>query len=171
MKESAADIQQYLNIIQGDFLKKNQEKDSINENHTINLGVATGGANVGSKYIFDNGLRWLKVLDESDQFWIVEHGFLEYDADSRELLSKHDLARMISRGEMVFEEIEELDGFLLETPNDEDGSFNIFMEKVDKFLLVNYQLESQFMDYDWSFAFDKGLTPFQAVEEAVLLEG
>jgi len=166
MKESAADIQKYLNVIQGDFGKEEQ----LDENQIINLGVATGGASLGYRYSFENGVRWLQIIEESDQFWLVEHGYIEYEADTRELLSKHDLARMISRGEMVFEEIEDFDDDLLLECVD-DNEFDVFMEKVDKYLLVNYRLETQFMEYDWKEAFDKGLPPNQAVEEAVLLEG
>lgn len=166
MKESSADIQQYLKVIQGNF----GEKEQLDENHIINLGVATGGAELGDRYSFENGLRWLQIIEESDQFWLIEHGYVEYEADTRELLSKHDLARMISRGEMVFEKFEEFDDdLLLESFNNDE--FDIFMESVDKYLLVNYQIESQFIGYSWKEAFERGLSPNQAVEEAILLEG
>lgn len=163
MTESAADIQKYLNVIEGDF----GNKQKVQEGQSIDLGISTGGADIGSRYLFENGLRWLEILQESNQFWVVEHGYIEHDADTQELLSKYDLTRMINLGEMMLDDIQS-DDLLLESSI--DSEFNIFMEKVDKYLLVNYQMDSQHFNFDWRVLFEDGLTPTQAAEWVILEE-
>ena len=164
MKESAADIQKYLDILQGNL---RQPKKQINEHKIVDLGVATGGVEVGQTYTFDNGVRWANILNEENEHWLIEYGFIEHSADSQEYISKHDMAVMVGRGEMILHEKEDV---LLE--NDEKNSgFEIFMERVNRYLLLNYDSESDNFSFDWNKAYESGLSPHEAADEAYILKG
>lgn len=167
MKESAADIQKYLDIIEG---KDDDKPTSDPEIQIVNLGSATGGAFVGNTYIFENGVRWATIVDEESNYWIVEHGLLEYEADSRDYISKHDFTQMISCGEMELYECDEPDDILTESLDDDDG-YCVFMERVNRYLLINAQMESEEFSYDWFNAFQAGLSPIDAADEAIITEG
>jgi len=166
MTGSSDDIQKYLNIIEGNF----PINESKNENLTIKLGMSTAGAEVGQLYIYDNGLRWTKLVEEADNHWGIEHGYLEYEADSTEYISKYDMTEMIRSGEMtLLENIQDEDVILEELITLDDG-FDDFMNGVERYLLVNEGRESFDFDYNWSNAWSEGKTPLESAEEAILLE-
>ncbi len=161
MKESAADIIKYKDIIDG------TPKNTLPENE-IHLGIDTQGVLVGETYLFDNGIRWATVVEEVDDHWLIESGLIEYAAEIEQYISKHEISTMIRSGEMVLEEIQEDD--ILAESCDDDNEFNAYMEKVDRYLLVNYMTESQDLDYAWKVAWAEGKQPAEASEEA-LIEG
>lgn len=162
------DIQGYLNIIEGKFP---DNKESATDT-SVDFGVATAGAVPGNMYIFDNGLRWTKILQEDEDYWQIEHGFLEYNADSVEYISKYDMTEMIRSGDMVLtENREEKSEILEESLSLDDGpEFDIFMEKVERYLFINEDRDVDEYDYDWNSAWSDGKTPVDAAEEAILLE-
>ena len=168
MTGGGTDIQEYLNIIEGNFPAKNESGTST----PIDLGVATAGASIGQMYFYDNGLRWAKIISEEDNFWQIEHGFLEYNADSVDYISKYDMTDMIRSGDMILNEnitepteiLEE--SFILDDLSDLD----IFMEKVEHYLFKNENREIDEYNYDWKAAWSEGKTAVEAAEEAILLE-
>jgi len=163
MSESSADIVKYLNIIEG----KNNQDINISNNE-IFLGIPTEGAEINKTYIFENGLRWLKIIDEQEDLWLVETGLIEYDNDSVEYISKHDLSTMIKNGTMILKE--EIKTNLTESkfsPSD-NLEFDIFMESVNRYLLLNYNKESNELNYPWKIAWAENKLPFEAAEEAIM---
>ena len=162
MPESSADIQKYSNIISGEFSKESPKEDDI-----IDLVISTSGAQLNESYMFNNGTRWAKLIKDEGVSWLIECGFLEYDADVRELISKHNFAKLIKRNEMVLvEEIKEDNDELLESIDDD--VFDDFMDKVDRYLLVNEGTESQNYEFDWKEANKDGMSPIEAAEEAII---
>ena len=146
------DIKGYLNIIEGKFpVAQDDSSDS-----SIYLGVSIAGVEQGNVYIYDNGLRWAKILQEDDNFWSFEHGFLEYGADSVGYISKNDMTDMIRSGEMLLEKKQK------NTPN-------IFLEKVERYLFINEEKDYDDYTYDWNDAWSTGKSPVDAAEEAILL--
>jgi len=166
--ESAGDIQEYLNILQG-----NLSKEVVTENQIIDLGISTAGAEVGQTYVFDNGVRWAKIINENDNHWQVEHGLLEHESDDVDYVSKHDMTKMIRSREMILTEVEEDDlDELFESFDEEfEDEFTIFMEKVDRYLLINYSRESKDFEYLWEDAWKEDKLPNEAADEAVIFEG
>lgn len=166
-KGSSDDIKEYLNIIDGKFpLKENDGNET-----SIELGVSIGGAMAGQTYVFDNGARWATIMEEADEHWLLEHGFLEYEADSTEYISKYDMTNMIRSGEMSLMEDNLIETDILEESlSINDGEFNVYMEKVDRYLLVNEGRESDEFDYDWSDAWSEGKSSLEAAEDAILSE-
>lgn len=167
MTGSSDDIKEYLNIIEGNF----PVKENINEDKSIDLGLSTAGAVVGQLYLYDNGLRWAKLMEEDENHWIIEHGFLEYDADSVEYITKYDMTVMIRSGEMNLSE-NSIEETLLEESLilDDDDGFDDFMDSVERYLLVNESKETVDFEYDWRNAWSEGKTPVETAEEAILLE-
>ncbi len=88
--ESAGDIQEYLNILQG-----NLSKESITENQIIDLGISTAGAEIGQTYVFEEGIRWAKIISEKEDYWQIEHGLREHESDDIDYLSKYDMTKTI----------------------------------------------------------------------------
>ena len=164
---SSDDIQEYLNIIDGKFpMKENSENDS-----SIELGVSIGGAMSGQTYLFDSGTRWATIMEEIDEHWLLEHGFLEHNADSVEYVSKYDMTNMIRSGDMhLLEDTVAETDILEETLSLNNGEFNMFIEKIDRYLLINEGRESTEFDYDWSDAWSEGKSPLEAAEDAILSE-
>jgi len=167
MTGSSDDIQEYLNIIDGNF----PVKESNNENTSIDLGISTAGAVVGQLYLYDNGLRWAKLVEDEENHWLIEHGFLEYEKDSTEYISKHDMTTMIRSGDMNLLETSTDNIILEESLTLDDVEFDNFMDKVERYLLVNESKESTDFEYDWHDAWTEGKTPVETAEEAILLEG
>lgn len=166
--ESAGDIQEYLNIIQG-----NLSKEVVTENQIIDLGISTAGAEVDQTYIFENGIRWAKIISEKDDHWQIEHGLIEHESDDIDYMSKYYMTKMIRSGEMILTEVEE-DDFdeLFESFEEEiEDEFTIFMEKVDRYLLINYNRESKDFEYLWEESWKEEKLPDEAADEAVILEG
>ncbi len=163
-EESAADIVKYLDIIADEKEKPLQEGD------TVHLGVATQGVEIGNRYLFDNGIRWVSVLNETDSHWLVEHGLIEHDANDEQYVDKREMASMIHNGEMILCE-SNYEDVLMESSEIDDGEFNDFMMGVDRYLLINYMIESQEFDYAWKIAWAEGKEPSEACEEAIILEG
>lgn len=167
MPGSCDDIQEYLNIIKGNFPKQENNE----ENTSINLGISTAGAQCSQTYIHDNGLRWVKLLEDDENCWLIEHGFLEHDADATEYITKHDMATMIRSGEMNLIEESLLEVELLEESLTlEDNEFDEFMDKVERYLIINEDRESFDLEYDWHDAWLENKTPVESIEEAILLE-
>ena len=165
MTGSSDDIKEYLNIIEGNF-PINESKD---DNTPIDLGISTAGASMGQLYLYDNGLRWAKLVEDEENHWLIEHGFLEYEADSAEYISKRDMTNMIRSNEMILsEEIKDID--ILEESLTLDDGFDDFMENIDRYLLINENKESVDFEYDWHNAWSEGKTPVETAEEAMLLE-
>lgn len=167
--KSAGDIQEYNRILQGDL----PNKEVIEEDQIINLGISTAGANVGQTYMFDNGIRWAKIISEKDDHWQIEHGLLEHESDDIDYISKYDITKMIRSGEMILTEAAEDDlDELFESYNEEfEDEFTMFMEKVDRYLLVNYQKESTDFEYLWEEAWKQDKLPNEAADEAIIFEG
>ena len=67
MSESAGDIQQYLDIVGG----KRAPEQNIMENNIVDLGNSTGTVQIGQTYVFDNGLRWVKIINEENYLLFV----------------------------------------------------------------------------------------------------
>jgi len=165
---SCDDIQEYLNIVQGNF----PINESQNDDDSVSFGVSTAGAIAGDTYIYDNGLRWAQLVEEEENHWFIRNGFLEYSADTEEYISKHDMTSMIRSGDMVlFEEDASDDVLLEETLSLEDGKFDDFMNNVERYLLINEGRETFDFDYEWSDAWLEGKTPSESADEAILLEG
>lgn len=166
--KSAGDIQEYLNILQG-----NLSKEVVTENQIIDLGISTAGADVGQTYVFDNGIRWAKIISEKDNHWQLEHGLLEHESDDVDYMSKYDMTKMIRSGEMLLTEFEEnnLDELFENYDEEIEDEFTIFMEKVDRYLLINYDRESRDFEYLWEEAWKEEKLPIEAVDEAVIFEG
>lgn len=166
--ESAGDIQEYLNILQG-----NLSKEVVAEDQIIDLGISTAGAEVGQTYIFENGIRWAKIISEKDDHWQIEHGLIEHESDDIDYMSKYDMTKMIRSGEMILTEVEEddLDELFENFDEEIEDEFTIFMEKVDRYLLINYSRESKDFEYLWENAWKEEKLPNEAADEAVILEG
>ena len=161
MPESSTDIQKYSNIISGEFSKELPKEGDI-----IDLGISTSGARLNESYTFNNGTRWAKLIKDEETNWLVECGFLEHNADIRELISKHNFSKLIKRGEMTLvEEVKDNDELL---ESIDDGVFGEFMDKVDRYLLVNEGTESQNYEFDWRGASKDGMSPIEAAEEAII---
>lgn len=160
MVESCKDIQGYLTIIEGNNVRNPNIIDE-NINQSINNML-------DKEYLFENGTRWAKIIDCDDENLKIEHGFREYEADSVGYITIYEMNRMISVGDMVlFEEVDSIDDILLESCDDND--FIEFIERVDRYLLVNENKESIELEYSWSEAWTDGKTPIEAAEEAVIL--
>lgn len=165
MTGSSDDIKEYLNIIEGNF----PVKENNDENIPIDLGISTAGAVIGQLYLYDNGLRWVKLTEEEENHWLIEHGFLEYEADSTEYISKHDMTVMIRSGEMnLLENLSE--EIILEESLTLDDGFDDFIDSIERYLLVNESKETVDFEYDWHNAWSEGKTPVETAEEAILLE-
>jgi hypothetical protein len=160
------DIKGYLNIIEGKFpVAQDDSSDS-----SIYLGVSIAGVEQGNVYIYDNGLRWAKILQEDDNFWSFEHGFLEYGADSVGYISKNDMTDMIRSGEMLLEKKQKnTPNILEEMLSLNDTEFDIFLEKVERYLFINEEKDYDDYTYDWNDAWSTGKSPVDAAEEAILL--
>lgn len=163
MAESSADIIKYLEIIEN----KGPMTGSVDETD-IDLGATTEGVDIGKMYTFDGGLCWAKVVSEEDDCWIIEHGLLEHQAGGTEYMSKYDMAEMVRNGSMVYIE-EELD-ILEESFELEESGLDEFIDRVNRFLLVNEGKEVEDFDYNWNDAYSKGLSPVEAADEALILE-
>ena len=163
MKESAADIVKYLDIID-----ENTSAENLQEETEIHLGINTQGVDVGQRYFYDNGIRWIRILEDIDDAWLIEHGLIEHNAEDSMHISKQDISTMIKNGEMILEEIKEED-ILTESLFNED-EFSEFMERVDRYLLVNYMVESKDCNYAWKVAWAEGKLPSEACDEAIILE-
>jgi len=166
MTGSSDDIKDYLNIIQGNFPIM-EEKQSP----SISFGISTADADIGQLYLFENGLRWAKIINEVDNHWIIEHGFLEYEADSTEYISKMEMTSMIRLNEMVKTIEEERVDILEETLNMHDTDYDDYMNKIERYLLINENRETFEFDYDWKNAWSTGKDPIETVEDAILMEG
>ena len=164
-KESAADIVKYLDIVDGKL-----PTDPLKEGDEIHLGINTQGAMIGDQYLFDNGIRWMKITEESNQHWLIEYGLIEHDAENKQYISKQDLSSMIHSGELILHETDDQEDILTESLVSNDHEFEEFMDKVDRYLLVNHMMESQDFDYAWRISWAEGRLPSEACEEAVLLE-
>lgn len=166
--KSAGDIQEYLNILRG-----NLSKEVVTENQIIDLGISTAGAEIGQTYVFEEGIRWAKIISEKDDYWQIEHGLLEHESDDVDFMSKYNMTKMIRSGEMVLTEFEEndLDGLFESVDEEFEDEFTIFMEKVDRYLLINYERESTDFEYLWEEAWKEDKLPIEAADEAVILEG
>ncbi len=166
MTESAADIIKYVDIVDGKV-----PTEQITEGTDVDLGVSTRGADIGNAYSFDNGLCWVRIIGDEDSHWLVEHGLLEHSATDTAYISKNDMTDMIRVNEMVFTVMDDDVDILEESLQTEDYYFEEFLTKVDRFLLVNENKEVDDFDYNWNEAFQQGLTPIEAVDEAIILEG
>ena len=85
-------------------------------------------------------MRWAKIICEDEEFWQIEHGFIEYNADSVDYISKKDMTDMIRSGEMILNEDDNAEttdlleeSFCLDNLSD----FNNFIEKVERYLFLN----------------------------------
>lgn len=163
-KESAADIIKYLDIIDDPLPAKLKEGDSIH------LGVAIQGVEVGQQYLFDNGIRWMTIISETDSSWFIEYGLIEHSAEDNQHILKREISSKIHSGELVLNETD-YDDILAESSTVDDGEYNNFMLCVDRYLLINHMIESQDLDYAWKIAWAEGIEPSEACEEAILLEG
>jgi len=163
-KESAADIIKYLDIVQNDG-----PEHTLKEGDEVHLGINTQGATVGQHYLFDYGIRWMKIVEDNDQHWLIEHGLLEHDADEKQYITKYELSSMIHTGEITLNEV--VDEDVLTESLKADTEFNEFMSKVDRYLLINYLVESKEFNYAWRVAWAESKSPLEACEEAIILEG
>lgn len=165
-KESAADIIKYLDIVDG-----NLPSEKLVEGDSVHLGILTEGADIGHSYTYDNGLRWAKITEEQGDHWLIECGLLEYETDNVEYMSKHDMASLIRKNVMILQEDQDND-ILTESlsTKDNDNDFNKFIDRVDRYLLVNYMKESTDLNYPWKIAWAEDRIPSEAAEEAILLE-
>ena len=170
MTGSCDDIQQYLNIVDGNFDKK----EVINESKTVDLGISTGGASVGQVFHFEEGIKWARIIEEEGDHWLIEHGIVEYPAEMTEYISKFDLKSMINDGMMVLqensEEIGDTTDALFESIDSDEENFDDYINRVDRYLLVNENRESHEYSYDWREALSEGKTPQEAADEAILFE-
>lgn len=160
MIESCKDIGKYLSILQNEVLQETSSNDDliiINEM-------------IGNMYTVDDGIRWIKIIDEKDDTWLIEHGYIEHEADGIEYLSKSNLSHMIITDELKLLEIKELEyNFIVESID--DNKFEKFMDKVERYILINERHESSEYTYNWREAWEQGLTSSEAAEEAIILNG
>ena len=72
---------------------------------------------------------------------------------------------------MVFSVLEEEKDILEESLKSSSLYFQEYLTKVNRYLLVNENKEIGDYDYDWDDAFQRRLSPIEAVDEAIILEG
>lgn len=164
--ESASDIRRYLKIVGSDAEPVLTEASQPVQS-SIDLGVSTRGVSVGQTYTYDNGLKWLKVISEDEQVWCCEVGLLEYQSHDVIAVSKVDLSQMVRTGEVVLHEATKASVEVL-SESSTNKLFESWKERVDRYMLVNYGIESGDCDFSWEEAFENGLQPSEAADEAVL---
>ena len=151
MIESCKDIEKYLLILKNEKL----QESSLNEN------VTSINEMIGNIYTIDDGIRWIKIIDEKDNNWLIEHGFIEHEADGIEYLSKSNLSHMIIHDELKLLEVKELEyDVIVESNNNQE--FENFMDRVERYILINEQNESSTYTYNWKEAWEKGLDSSEA---------
>ena len=118
-------------------------------------------------------LHYPKLVENEENHWLIDHGFLEHKADSTEYISKHDMAVMIRSGEMNLLEENSSETLILEESLtlESNNDFEDFIKSVDRYLLINENKESSDFEYNWQNAWSEGKNPIETAEEAILLEG
>lgn len=158
----ATEIERYLSILEGN-VKEDIEKS--NES-VIDLGISLCGAKVGKRYLYEYGTRWLKIIEDKNDHWGVVHGFVGHDPDDKTYIEKSRISDMIQ--EMYLEPIDEEEKTLVESQN--NNQLDEYIEKVDRYLLLNYDIDSSMMNEDWKSLMKEGYAPNEAAELAMLKE-
>jgi hypothetical protein len=160
MNQNVGDIIRYIDAVEGRI------DAPVNESGTIDLGMNTGGAEVDSLYSLDDGVRWLKIVEDHDSHWMIEHGWVDCYPDAEEFIYKQDLTEMIQDGVL---RPDQKSSTQIVSESQEQALFESWLDKVDRYLLTNYDMEHGILDYPWQVAWAEDKTPYEASEEAVLL--
>lgn len=158
-KPYVADIVHYIDAVEGRI------DVPMNESGSVHLGINTAGADVDNMYSLDDGVRWLRIVEDHDSHWMIEHGWVECDPDTEEFIHKQDLTEMIQDG--LVRPLEKTSTQMVSESQDQT-LFETWLDKVDRYLLTNYNMEHGVLDYPWKMAWAEDKTPYEASEEAVL---
>lgn len=161
MKENVADIVRYIDAVEGRYDPTSTEP----QDGSIHLGINEGGASVDSVYTLDDGVRWLRIMEDHESHWMIEHGWIECEADEQEFIQKQDLTEMIQDG-LVRPMDRSPNEMISESKS--TALFETWLDKVDRYLLTNYNMEHSSLEYPWTVAWAEEKTPYEASEEAVL---
>ena len=160
MVESCTDIQKYLEIIYETDDGSSSEPFLVEVSNVNCIGA-------GQRYSYANGTRWIEIISDEDDCWLVECGLLEHSAQKTEFYTKRDIDLMIQNGDIVLCEETETDE-LMESLNDKE--FDHFIEKVDRYLLINEGKDSSDFSYNWRKAWTGKYPPAEAAQDAILGE-
>lgn len=161
MKENVGDIIRYIDAIEGRIENPHTNSD------TVHLGIATGGAEPQDVFSLDDGVRWLKIVEDYGSHWQIEHGWVDCDPDTCEFIEKHDLTEMIQDGMLRPQEKTSTE-IVNESQNRSQSLYESWLDRVDRYLLTNYNMEHGVLDYPWKIAWAEHKTPYEASEEALL---
>ena len=155
----------------------NEAKEIINYMHAVNqmtessepqdnvLGRNGLGLDESHVFSLDHGTRWLQIVESDQYHFMIEHGYIDCEADQQEWIEKIHLAELVRDGTITI--VNQRDNQKLQeshTHNDFDG----WIDRVDRYLLVNYNLEHDQLEADWKDLYDQNLTPQEAADYAAM---
>lgn len=161
MKENVGDIIRYIDAVEGRIDIPHYSGDSVH------LGIATGGVETDDIFSLDDGVRWLRIVEDHGHHWQIEHGWVDCDPDTSEFIEKHDLTEMIQDGILRPREKNSTQ-IVTESQEQSQSLYESWLNRVDRYLLTNYNMEHSVLDYAWKVAWAEDKTPDEASEEALL---
>lgn len=156
----AQEISRYLKILEGDL----GHESVMNEDGIIDLGVSLLGASVNKVYHYENGTRWLKIVEDKGDAWVVESGYIGYSHDEIIEIEKGTFSSLIR--EMYVVPTEEENETLLEQ-RQQPRTLGDYISSIDRYLLANYGIDTSSITEDWKSLFDEGVEPADAAEYAL----
>lgn len=156
------EMEKYLQIItENNENNKNLVRTSVIES-LIENNIYFGNVSVGNNYIYEDGTQWIKILENKNTYWKIEQGFAG-DAIGNKIDVKKSEVSTLLRDNKIYQENNKLSII-----NENNNAYEIFLEKTDRYLLKNYQLESSNIKIDWKSLFEDGYSPSDAAEYALL---
>lgn len=154
------EIKRYLHILDG--AQAAEVNPIVNEDNTLYFG----NIKIGSRFLYEDGLRWIKVVSEKADKWIINYGFAGSKAEAQIAIQKSELSSLLCEDKIEYDD--EKQESLFEGIVETNTKYDEFMEKIDRYLLKNYQVESSNVEADWESLFEDGYSPSDAAEYAFL---
>lgn len=156
----AIEIERYLRIIEG----SNERTVLVTESEQVNTTIYFGNINVSDILLYEDGTRWVKIIEDQPFDWVVDHGYIGSPAEERIIVEKAEISSMM-RDNILYRDNSASITPLLESDT-AVTKFDIFLEKIDNYLLRNYQTDNSEYNTNWKSLYESGCSPGDAAEYA-----
>jgi len=156
----AIEIERYLRIIDG----SSERTVRVTESDHVNTTIYFGNVKIDDILLYEDGTRWIKIVEDQDFDWVVDHGYIGNPSEGRIIVEKAEVSSMI-RDNILYKDNSKTVSPLLESDT-AVTKFDIFLEKIDRYLLRNYQTDNTAYNTDWKSLYESGCLPCNAAEYA-----
>lgn len=151
----AKDIAKYIRILNGEIDNRTQMQEAA----VVDLGTSLRGVEPGNVYAFDGGTKWLEIIADAGDCWEINQGATGYISENYSFIKKSTISQLIKEFYL-----EPCNAKQLMEVNNSAAEFNQYLEKVDRYLMLNYQKSTADFDINWKDLFEDGFSPSEAAE-------